>query len=244
MNSKMNYCNKCGVELDTNMNFCPLCGLSIGEKSDGAEPSISGQSIEKDKIIDDYESLTKVQKRKLFWELSNVILFSGILVTITINLFLNKSITWSSYSTVASLAVLANISVFTFWRHRMLLMVLGSLLSTSVLLILLDLFSTNIGWGIKLGIPILISFYVLLLLVIWLIRISKQRGFNILAIIFLAIGVFSICVDGFVSLYFVHQFQIRWSMIVATSMIPISALLFFVHYRLKKGVDLKRFFHI
>ncbi len=244
MSSEMNYCNKCGVELDVNMNFCPLCGLSIGEKADTDELSISQQKLEKDKIINDFEKLTKAQKRKLFWELSNVILFSGILVTITINLFLNKRITWSSYSTVASLAVLANISVFTFWRHRMLLKVLGSLVSTSVLLILLDLFSTNVGWGIKLGIPILLSFYLLLLLVIWLIRISKQRGFNILAIIFLAIGFFSTCVDGFVSLYFVHQFQIRWSIIVATSMIPISALLFFVHYRLKKGVDLKRFFHI
>lgn len=244
MNSEMNYCNKCGVELDDNMNFCPLCGLSIGEKSDESEPSISVQSIEKDKIIDDFEKLSQVQKRKLFWELSNIILLSGILVTITINLFLNKSITWSSYSTVTSLAVLANISIFTFWRHRMLVMVLGSLVSTSLLLILLDLFSTNVGWGIKLGIPILLSFYLLLLLVIGLIRISKQVGFNILAIAFLAIGIFSICVDGFVSLYFIHQFQIRWSIIVSISMIPISGLLFYVHYRLKKGVDLKRFFHI
>ncbi|WP_461633210.1 DUF6320 domain-containing protein [Labilibaculum euxinus] len=244
MNSEMNYCNKCGVELDVNMNFCPLCGLSIGEKSGADELSTSQQKLEKDKIIDDFEKLTKAQRRKLFWELSNIILFSGILVTVTLNLFLNKSITWSSYSTVASLAVLANISVFTFWRHRMLIIVLGSLVSTSLLLILLDLFSTNVGWGIKLGIPILLSFYILLLLVIWLIRISKQRGFNILAIIFLAIGLFSICVDGFVSLYFVHQFQIRWSIIVVTSMIPISALLFYVHYRLKKGVDLRRFFHI
>ncbi|WP_372753206.1 DUF6320 domain-containing protein [Labilibaculum sp.] len=244
MNSEMNYCNKCGVELDDNMNFCPLCGLSIGEKSEESESSISVQSMEKDKIIDDFEKLSQVQKRKLFWELSNIILLSGILVTITINLFLNKSITWSSYSTVTSLAVLANISIFTFWRHRMLVMVLGSLVSTSLLLILLDLFSTNVGWGIKLGIPILLSFYLLLLLVIGLIRISKQVGFNILAIAFLAIGIFSICVDGFVSLYFIHQFQIRWSIIVSISMIPISGLLFYVHYRLKKGVDLKRFFHI
>jgi hypothetical protein len=226
------------------MNFCPLCGLSIGEKSDGSEPSISAQNMEKDKIIDDFEKLSQTQKRKLFWELSNIILLSGILVSITINLFLNKSITWSSYSTVTSLAVLANISIFTFWRHRILILVLGSLVSTSLLLILLDLFSTNVGWGIKLGIPILLSFYFLLLLVIGLIRISKQLGFNILAIVFLAIGIFSICVDGFISLYFVHQFQIGWSIIVSISMIPISGLLFYVHYRLKEGVDLKRFFHI
>jgi hypothetical protein len=244
MNSKMNYCNKCGVELDTNMNFCPLCGLSIGEKSDGAEPSISGQSIEKDKIIDDYESLTKVQRRKLFWELSCIILLSVILVTLIINLLLDKSITWSRFSMAVCLTLLANISIFTFWRHKKVLLICGSFISTAVFLVLLDLFSTNIGWGINLGIPILISFYVLLLLVIWLIRISKQRGFNILAIVFVAIGLFSVCIEGFISLYFVNHFHFRWSIIIAISILPVSALLLYVHYRLKKGVDFKRFFHI
>ncbi|MFA9372057.1 MAG: DUF6320 domain-containing protein [Labilibaculum antarcticum] len=242
MNSEMNYCNKCGVELDVNMNFCPLCGLSTGENPDGAESSESAQSI--DNAVNNYESLTRVQRQKLFWELSCIILVSVILVTLIINLLLDKSITWSRYSIAGCLTLLANISILTFWRHKKTLLIWGSFISTAVFLVLLDLFSTNIGWGINLGIPILISFYVLLLLVIWLIRISKQRGFNILAIVFVAIGLFSVCIEGFISLYFANHFHFRWSIIVAISILPISALLFFVHYRLKKGVDLKRFFHI
>ena len=40
----------------------------------------SGQlRMQGEKILSDYVNLTRYQKRKLFWELSNIILFSGIL---------------------------------------------------------------------------------------------------------------------------------------------------------------------
>jgi hypothetical protein len=124
------------------------------------------------------------------------------------------------------------------------LLVLGSFISNAALLFLLDLISSNIGWGTKLGIPILFSLYALILIVLWLIRISHRRGFNILALIFIAMGLFLICIEVFVSLYFNHKITLSGSIIAASSMIPISTLLFLVHFRLKSGIELRRFFNI
>ena len=240
----MSYCNYCGVELDQTMTSCPLCGLAVGEKRVVTHDWKSRQPMFKDKISSEIESMTAVQKRKLFWQISGIILVSGILVTLLINKIESKDITWSKYVLVASLSILASISFFTLLRNRPFMLVLGSFISNAAMLLLLDLISLNIGWGTKLGVPILISLYALILLVLWLIRISHRRGFNILAVIFIALGLFLICIEVFVSLYFTHAITLSWSIIAAASMIPISTLLFLVHYRLKSGIELRRFFHI
>ena len=240
----MSYCNYCGVELDKSVTSCPLCGLTVGKKRVVTHEWKSRQPVFKDQLASEIENMTAAQKRKLFWEVSAIILVSGILVTLLINWIESKNITWSKYTLVACLSILASISFFTLLRNRPFLLVLGSFISNAALLLLLDLISSNIGWGTKLGVPILISLYALILLVLWLIRISHRRGFNILAVIFMALGLFFISIEVFVSLYFNHTLTLSWSIIAAASMIPISTLLFLVHYRLKSGIELRRFFHI
>ena len=240
----MNICNYCGVELDSNMEFCPLCGLPVNEELVSKEEVKPKRTLLRDKIILEYKSLTLRQKRKLFWEISGIILGSGILVTLIINFIISKDISWAKYHLAVSLVLFANISIFTFWRHRPVLLFIGSLISTSIFLWLLDLLISNTGWGIRLGIPMLVSFYILLLAVSWFTHISRHRGFNILAIVFIAISLFVICTEIFISQYFHGEFRLSWSIIAGASVIPIAALLLFMHYRLKTGMDLKRFFHI
>jgi len=240
----MCYCKYCGVELDKTTTSCPLCGLTVGEKRIVTNEWKSKQPIFKDKISSEIKNMTAVQKRKLFWEISGIILVSGIIATLIINIIVNKNITWSKYILVASLSILASISFFTLLRNRVFMLVLGSFISNAMLLLLLDLISSYIGWGTKLGIPILFSLYAMILVVLWLIRISHRRGFNILAVVFIATGIFLICIEVFVSLYFKNTINLSWSIIAASSMIPISTFLFFVHYRLKSGIELRRFFHI
>ncbi len=238
----MSFCNYCGVELDTNMTFCPLCGLSRGKKPSVPHESKSKQFNFESEIQNGSKNLTNAQKRKLFWEISGIILLSGSIATMIINLVLNKTISWSLYNVVVSIAVFANISCFTFSRNKVIFLVLGNFFSNALLIILLDLISTNTGWGIKLGIPILVSLYALLVIVFWIVKISKHHGFNILAVIFFAIGIFLICTEIFISLYFKNAIQLRWSIIAESCLIPISTLLLFVHYRLKAEIKLRRFF--
>jgi len=240
----MNYCKNCGVELDEKMNFCPLCGETIKDKIENKVYSKSVKPQAKEKLLTEYESLNQKQRRKLFWELSGIILVSGIIVTLIINFIINKSITWSKYSVTISLVLLINTTLITFWRNRIILMFVVSFISTSMLLVLFDMYNQNVGWGIRLGIPFLFSIYFIFFLIVILIFKFKQRGFNLLAFLFIAIGLLSICFEGIISYYHRKVFYLHWSLIVIVCMIPISAILFFIHYRLKKGIDLKRFFHI
>jgi len=240
----MKYCNNCGVELDHDMISCPLCGLVVGTERDVLQRAEVNPTNLKGKMIREIDSLTSDQKRQLFWQISGIILGAGNVATLLINIIISGDLSWSKYNLVASLALFANISAFTFLKGWSVLHITAGLLSLTGMLLLLDYISINSDWGTRLGVPILLSFYALVLMVLLLIRLSNQLGFNILAVMFIALGLFLLCVEGSISLYFHNVMQFGWSIIAAASLISIAAVLLFVHYRLRKGSELKRFFHI
>ena len=240
----MKICPQCGVELDEQMSVCPLCRSDLDHQSNkkenpGLQPDQPGE-----RFYIDYSRLTTKQKRKLFWELSGIILFSGILVTLIIDLVTSQSITWSGYTVTVFLVLFANTTLLTFWRHRILILLGGSFLSTSALLVLLDLYNKSIGWGTRLGVPLLFAFYMIILLLTMVTRVTKNQGFNILGHCFIAAGIMTMCIEGILSYYFLKEVSFSWSLIVIACMVPISAILYFLHYRLKRGMELRRFFHI
>ena len=94
----MKTCSNCKVELEDIMNFCPLCGeAQIDENSDNIEYIKLRRQVREEKQLTSYQKLTRFQKRKLFWEISGIILISGIIVTLIIDLLANKDITWSRH---------------------------------------------------------------------------------------------------------------------------------------------------
>jgi hypothetical protein len=171
-------------------------------------------------------------------------LFSGIIVTLIIDLVSSGTITWSSYTITTCLVLFANTTLFSFWRHRIFFMLGGSFITTSILLLLLDLYGKKAGWGVQLGIPLLLSLYLMVCFLTLMIRYSKQHGFNLLGYFFLSFGMLALCVETILSRYFMHRITLQWSLIVMACMIPIGAILFFIHYRLNRGIELRRFFHI
>jgi divalent metal cation (Fe/Co/Zn/Cd) transporter len=70
------------------------------------------------------------------------------------------------------------------------------------------------------------------------------RGLNIIASIFIALSGFCIVTEMVLDKYFNGAVDIRWSLIVSVSILPVALVLFFYHYRLKKGNRLDSFFHI
>jgi len=241
----MAYCKHCGVELDVNMNYCPLCGeLVSGEDFIQKEQDQFLRSQQEEKIISDYKKLTQIQRRKLFWELSGIILVSGIIVSFIIDLVLNKNITWSKYTITVCLVVFVNITFMAFWQKKITLLFTGSFISTSIMLMLLELYNQNISWSITLGVPLLLAAYLITLGLISLIQISRQRGLNIITYSLIAMGLLTICIEAIISLNTKNRVTLQWSLIVLACLIPVSAILLFIHYRLKKATDLKKFFHI
>lgn len=240
----MGYCKNCGVELDENMEICPLCGQNIHEESPLSSEKTIYKKTENKEVYPRFNRLTKKQRLKFIWELSGIILASVITITFFINLIIDKNITWSKYSITASLILLVNTTLFTFLRKRYYLFLIFSFFSTALLLVLFDLYNQNTGWGIQLGVPLLFFFYFWIFLIKIITKYNKHHGLNILAYYFLATGFFTIGIDGIISLYKSNVLQLQWSIIVIACLILISAILLYIHYRLKKEIFFKRFFHI
>ncbi len=241
----MKICPRCGVELDEDMNGCPLCDYTDYQDLAGPEKAGSVPDEQKDeRILSDFVKLTRYQKRKLFWEISNIILFSEMLVTTMINVISARAITWSKYTITIGLVLFVNVTLFSFWRHRLLVLIGGSFLTVSLFLILLDLYIERTGWGIQLGIPLLFSLYFIIVILTIVIRLAKHHGFNILGCIFLGIGLLSLFTDGIISRYDTGEITFRWGLIVFVCIIPIVSILFYIYYRLNRGVSLRSFFNI
>jgi hypothetical protein len=232
----MNVCKKCGVELDVNMNYCPLCGHKTNILSEES-------GINKDETYD-FQELSNVQKRKVFWDLSLIVLLAGILTSTIIDLIINKNITWSKYTITIGLSLVIHISLVVFLHARIISLLLSGYITNSVLIILLDLMNKRLDWAITVGIPLLFTGYLITLLLSLIIKKSKQKGVNIIAYILLGIAAAGICTEGILSLHVNNTITLHWSLIMLVCMAAISAILLFIHFRLKKVTDLRKFFHI
>ena len=238
-------CSNCGVELEENANFCSLCGEPVwNQNTDNLAYLKSRKLQQEEKLLTDYQRLTGFQKRMLFWKISGIILISGIITTLIIDLLGNQAVTWSRYPVTAGLVLYLNTTLIAFWYRKLLLLLFFSFLATSVLLILLDIYAGNTGWGMQLGIPLLFAGYIGIFVFIFIVRKAEQTGLNIIAYSLIVSGVLSICIDGILSLYSGNTLHFGWSLIIMVSVGIIAILLLYVHFKLKKGTDLKRFFHI
>ncbi|HEY5499977.1 MAG TPA: zinc ribbon domain-containing protein [Bacteroidales bacterium] len=241
----MNVCNYCGVELDAEMNFCPLCGhksnapvVSSRKDSNNKEPK------EAETVVYNFEDLTQLQQRKIVWELATFILVSCVVITTIIDLLISKHITWSKYTMTIGLVLLIDISLIIFMQKQLFLLFSGCFVSTSLLLFLLDLYNHNLYTGLKLGIPIIFFICLVVFLLALLIRKIKQKGINIIAYSLVAAGIICMCIEGIITLHLQNQLKFQWSMIVMVAVLPVSAILLYIHYRLKRVTNLKKAFHI
>lgn len=241
----MIQCNNCGVELEENANFCSLCGEPLLKiTTEDLDITKSGKTLQEEKLSMDFHKLTGFQKRKIFWKISGIILISAIIITVLIDFIGSQGISWSKYPATISFVLFINFTLNTYLHKKIILLLAISFLFTSVLFILFDMYAGETGWELKLGIPVILALYITVYSLILLIRNSKQKGLNIIAYSLIAAGLFCMYTEAIISIFQHHSLNLGWSLIVMVSVASISMLLFFIHYRLKKATDLKRFFHI
>jgi hypothetical protein len=232
----MYICVNCGVELEDELRVCPLCGTS----SDKNAPEDSAAGSHPSDIIQMYRE----ERRKHFWELTGVIAFSGVAVCTIIDLVLVKGIRWSSFADISIIAAWMILSLF-FYTIRKPAIFLPALLAVVLsMLFLFDLFSPNVEWFFRLGLPVTLAACISLSIVVVFYKAGRFRGFNIIGVSLLCTSIFCIISEFFIDLYLNGKVQLRWSLIEGVSVLPVALIYFFIHYRLKKGNRLDSFFHV
>ncbi len=232
----MKICPNCGIELEPGFETCPLCHADIDKPKGAKNKQVPYPGQDK--------PLSTKEKYHLFWELSGILHFSGIVMTLLIDVILHKHPGWSLIALTCIAASYFYITLIVFTSEKLLLFLGGLMINTLALLFFLDLLHNGINWFFMPGLP-LGGFFVLMLgLVILFIRNTEQRGFNVIAAISLAVGIYIMIIEMAVSLYLDHHIKLSWSVIVASSILPFALFLLYFHYRLKRGTSLRKFFHL
>lgn len=241
----MKVCNKCGVELDAEMNFCPLCGHKFNAPTAPVQKKVHERASNEQKNESfNFEDLSQRQQKRFVWELAAFILISCTVITLIIDLLITKHITWSKYTLTVGMTLLLDASIIIFMQKRPILLFFGLFLSTSLLLFLLDLYNKNLDTGVKLGIPILFFIFLVLMLLVLVIRKTRKKGVNIIAYTLLAMGLICLCIEGIISVHTIETIRFQWSFVVMVAILPVSAILLYIHYRLSKVTNFKKIFHI
>ena len=239
----MAICERCGVEIDDSAINCPLCGTKLsGHGGKGEVEPVNLKILPG--FVDEIKPLNVKQRARLAWEISTLMFLSAVIVVLFVDLISNRRITWSVYPIIATgfAWVLSSLGSF-FYRYPIVLF-LGAYIDVLALLLLVDIASARLFWFVTLGLPIT-TFLFLTVGVLMIIgpRIDR-RGLNIPAFILLGIGIFTMGIEWTVDWYLSHTVSLSWSGLILVSVSPVAIILLFIHYRLRKYVDLKRFFHL
>lgn len=232
----MIICVNCGVELDDGTDRCPLCGMDPAEK---ACP---------DEITDGSPTgIIKIQKkenRRYLWELIGILAFSGIAVCTIIDLLIRKGLGWSLISDVSITAAWVIITLYLFVYKRPLVFFMSVMLTVLAALFSIALLGDAMKWFLPVGLPVTLAGFIAAAAVVILYRTARFRGLNILASALVILSGLCIIIEILLDRYNNASTDLRWSLIVAASILPVSLIFFFYHYRLKKGNRLDSFFHI
>lgn len=240
----MNICKNCGVELEPDMEVCPLCEESIaaGPIAGKGGPEVEVEPLSRNTRLDS-RRMSKSQ-RKATWELISIILILLIITTSLINYIVDKEISWSEHPVAVFLAIFAYVSSFAFLNKRREIQLICAFATASLAIFLLDAFTGGKSWALRLGIPLLFFGNMLVIILLVVFRRALQRGINLLAYSFMAASLFCISVEVITDWYLMGDINLVWSLIVSACILPVSAVLLFMHHRMKIGRDLNKTFHI
>lgn len=236
----MPYCSRCGVEVHEAVNHCPLCEAPIQKlpmknglywpAEEAGPPPIPPMSP------DERIALTRI--------ITTLGFLIPVSIVLTVDWFINRQLGWSLYAVLSLGAVWLWAILPLAIQRRPYLLTLSCSLVGIALLSGIALLTGNFSWLPGLGIPILAGAGGLVMAVVGITRHTQRRGSNVAAWILFALVIFSFGTDLLVSLYQSGQAKPGWSIIVAATLIPISLLLIYIHYRPSRQTRIRRYFHV
>jgi len=234
----MSYCANCGVELDDGLPSCPLCGYNSANDQK-AEATEQSELYPSDIIL-----LYKKETRRHIWELSGIISFSGMAVCTIVDLVIKKSLTWSLYADTSIFASWIFLTLILLAFRKYFIIIPGFLFTVLSTLFLFNIFTPPVRWFYGIGLPITLALFtcVIIMTILW--KVAHFKGFNILAFAFIILSAFCLVSEVFIDRFLRNTVDLKWSAIVAISVLPVALVLLFVHYRMHRGKRLDSYFHV
>lgn len=223
------YCVKCGVELERGRKECPLCKTKVMYEELTQEPEEEYPEVK----INLYKMNKKKIKSRLYFIMLTLSVIS-ILEVLLGNIAINGRLTWG-YFVIPSL-ILTNIAVFIAtdgWNLKKNLLLLS--ISLTVFLLILDLYDEKLTWSVKIGIPIVISFFILGL-IFSKIKKHKKSKIKVFNYFLILIGIFIISIEIIIS------GKISWSLLASIPLIVFG--LMFKHFYEEYDEELEKRMHL
>ncbi|MDC7234512.1 MAG: hypothetical protein PQJ58_14865 [Spirochaetales bacterium] len=239
----MPYCSRCGVEVHAEAVKCPLCNSPIQKFPD--DPSPGRVFPEDELVLQRKPRLSRKERLQLAAVISAFGMLVPILITVTVDFMSNGTVSWSLYPLVllTSCLFIVLTALFT-GRHpsRLIWTMFVILIVTLETMVALSLLPGAAG---NIGDPILLFAALCSQASVTASLKSRKRGSNVAAFILIALGLFCLLTDLWLSYKLTGGLRAGWSLIVLAATQPITLILLFLHYR-KRGSNgiLKKYFHI
>lgn len=230
----MTICKQCRVELEPWMEVCPLCKVPVADGDNSTQ--IQDQQHRA------YDERKPRLLKRIFLQITCVLLLSGILATFIINLAMVGHVTWSVYPMTICLIVLSYVFSLGLMTAKPLLRILTGWLASIFVLVLVHLYVVD-DWPFKLALPILCAINMITMLLVLILRNLSVKGLNTVAILFMGAGVICLVVEAILSKYFEDEFRLSWSVVVSACLLPVTAVIVFMHFKTRNNADLEKIFH-
>jgi len=232
----MKECKICGVIFEKETDVCPLCGAN-------GKATLEEKLITSNSPVETYIKQEK-ENRKYLWELTGIVSFSAILACLSVDILTGKGLGWSLYAVISIVAAWIILTLLLKPPARK--VISFSILAATVLsaLMVYDLSDSRLDWFLIVGMPITLGAILIIigLEILW--NRFRMQGFDFLGALLtgaiLLCIVTEICVDHLIYGYC----SVRWSLIVTVSVLPVVFVLLFLNYRMKRGKQLKSYFHV
>lgn len=233
----MTTCPHCGIEREPQMTECPLCGGTyLEDPMTGSTKQPAYPGLDK--------ALSKSERIRIFWELSGLFHLSAGVMLLLIDIMLNRKPGWSLYALAGIAASYCLITLIVFLARKPFILLSGILLDTCALLFAIDIANGRLTWFLIPALPLVI-FPILLTMVIFLLgRLAEHKGLNLVAASAIGIGLYILFMEACLNLANHGRVLFTWSLVVAASILPFALILLYIHYRLKRGINLRKFFHL
>lgn len=222
------YCKNCKVKLKDYLTKCPLCHTKVDNINEDSNPY--------NQYVEDFS--TRVNITYFSRLIMKIIVFLSI-VTLILNLIINKKISWSLYVVASSLYVCSYYLYIILDNKK--LAFIWNMAFLELLLFTISYLTHSTAWFSLLVGPIILMVSVFILL-----NVKLSRYNNILrnmSILLMYIGLCLFSLDSLINIYKTNAFRVHWSIYSDIPIIIVCIILFGLSFNKKITNEVeKRFF--